>query len=190
MQMSFGRVAFDQPTEKYNGCLDETFKKNNSIVISKLTDMMNMNLGKRKPTSFERAATLVWLASCFCATAPTSKTFNLFNVSQLQMAQMSEYMVESIYEKTPEKQHVTTIMRGTDATDRIMRINLAVRMFACDSEVCRDLLPKVSGLNATIHSPVMVFTGVHNNQAAAVYLSSETTSTDLHQQAVHAFLKF
>ncbi len=105
------------------------------------------------------------------------------------MTQMSEYMVESIYEHTPEKQHVTTLMRRTDTEDLIMRINLAVRMFACDSEVCRDLLPKVSGLNANIHSPVMIFTGVHNNQTAAVYLSSETTSNDSHQQAVHAFFK-
>jgi hypothetical protein len=170
-------------------CMDGTFKKNNAIVISKLTDMLNLKLNKGKNISFEHAANLIWLGSCFCATAPTSKTFNLFNVSQLQMAQMSDYVVESIYERAPEKQHVTMLMRGVDAQDRIMRINLAVRMFASDSEVCRDLMPRVCGLNDSIHSPVMIFTGVHNNQAAAVFLSSETTSSDAHQQAVHAFFK-
>jgi hypothetical protein len=98
------------------------------------------------------------------------------------------YTVEHLYERSPEKHHLTVLMRGENADDRIRRFNVVVRMFPADSEFVKDLLPKIIGLNATIYSPVMVVSGVRNNQAAAIFLSSETLNTHSHSSAMRTFL--
>lgn len=187
MQEAFGSIAL-QYTEMQNKPVDDTFMKNNACVISKATDMLNSGAGDaHRAHRFQDAARLVWLASTFCATASAGKKFSLFHASQLQMAEMSEYMVERLYEQAPEKQHVTTLMRGPDASSRISRFNVAVRVFAPDSEMVRELMPGVVGLNTRISSPVMVFTGIRNNQAAAVYLSSDTLDSTAHKAAVNGY---
>lgn len=187
MQGTFGNIALEH-AEIQHKPLDDTFLKNNACVISKATDMLNSSANaQRKMYSFQDAARLVWLASTFCATASAAKQFSLFHVSQLQMADMPEYMVEQVYEQDPEKQHVTTLMRGPDATSRISRFNVAVRLFAADSEMVQELMPKVVSLNTHISSPVMVFTGIRNNQAAAVYLSSDTLVSTAHRAAVNGY---
>lgn len=166
---------------------DQTFMRTNSCTISKLTDMLNL-IDARCSYSPVFATRLAWLAAVFCSTAPSSKTFSLFNVSQLQMADMSEYMVERLYERSPEKQHLSVLMRNESAEDRIKRFNVAVRIFPADCEFTKDLMPQVISLNAVIHSPVMVVSGVRNSQAAAIYLSSESLSETTHCLAMHTYL--
>lgn len=62
-------------------------------------------------------------------------------------------------------------------------------MFAADSEFAKELLPKIIGLNAAVYSPVMVVAGVRNNQAAAVFLSSDSLTTAAHSSAMRTFLR-
>lgn len=189
MQGAFGSIALDPCAGIEHKRLDEAFTKNNASVISRVTDIFNSSLGahERKLYNFQYAARLVWLGSTFCATAAAAKNFSLFHASQLQVADMSEHMVEALYAKEPEKQHVTTLMRGADAASRISRFNVAVRFFPPDSEMVRELLPQVVGLNTRIASGVVIFTGVRNNQGAAVYLSSDTRDSAAHRAAVHAY---
>ena len=189
MQGAFGSIALDPCAGIEHKRLDDAFTKNNASVISRVTDMLNSAPGAQRGMlyNFQYAARLVWLGSSFCATASAAKKFSLFHASQLQVADMSEHMVEALYAKEPEKQHVTTLMRGADATSRISRFNVAVRFFTPDSEMVRELLPQVVGLNTSITSGVVVFTGVRNNQAAAVYLSSDTRDSAAHRAAVHAY---
>jgi len=61
-------------------------------------------------------------------------------------------------------------------------------MFPADSEFVRELMPKMVGLNASLFTPVMVVAGVSNNQAAAIFLSSDSLSTQAHASAMHTFL--
>jgi len=186
IQGAFGSIALDPCVGTEHKRLDDAFTKNNASVISRVTDMLNAD-APRAVYNFQYAARLVWLASTFCATASTAKKFSLFHASQLQVADMSEQTVEALYAKEPEKQHVTTLMRGADASSRISRFNIAVRFFTPDSEMVRELLPQVVGLNTSITSGVVLFTGVRNNQAAAVYLSSDTRDSAAHRAAVHAY---
>ena len=168
--------------------INPTFVQNNKGVISKVTDLLNSNFENHNQAySFQYAARLIWLASGFCATAPVSKIFNLFHVSQMQVDKMSEQMVERVYEADPEKQHVTTLLRGNDKNDRIMRFNLAVRIFTQDSELTRELISTSGGLNKTFLSPVIIMTGICNNQAAAVYVSSDSLHSSMHKRAVSAY---
>jgi hypothetical protein len=189
MQGAFGSVALDPCVGIEHKRVDDAFTKNNASVISRVTDVLNSSLGAhdRNLHNFQYAARLVWLGSTFCATASLAKKFSLFHASQLQVTEMSEHMVEMLYAQEPEKQHVTTLMRGADPASRISRFNVAVRFFARDSEMVRELMPQVVGLNTSITSGVVVFTGVRNNQAAAVYLSSDTQDSIAHRAAVHAY---
>jgi hypothetical protein len=170
----------------YNCSADDTFFRSNSCTISKLMDLFNVPGcdGKLKPST---GARLVMLAAVYCATAQSSNTNSVFHVSQLLMTDMCDKTTEILYKKEPEKQHVTLLMRGESAGDRIKRFNLAVRIFPRESEFVRDLMPKVIGLNATLYSPVMVLTGVFNNQAAAIFLSSETMSANVHSVMLKSF---
>ena len=187
LQRMFGSALTRSP-EALDSRVDEAFMRNNSTVVSKLTDMLNgANCGKQ--ISHSAAARLAWLAAVFCSAAPPSKSFSMFHVTQMQMTDMSDYTVERLYEHAPEKQHLTVLMRGESADDRIRRFNVAVRMFAADSEFVKELLPKIIGLNAAVYSPVMVVAGVRNNQAAAVFLSSDSLTPTAHSSAMHTFLR-
>jgi hypothetical protein len=186
MQTLFGSVV-PQCTDAHDCRVDDAFLHNNATTVSKLTDMLTTAECGRQ-FSPVAAARLAWLAAVFCSTAPPSKAFSMFNVTQMQMTDMSDYTVEHLYERAPEKHHLTVLMRGENADDRIRRFNVAVRMFSADSEFVKDLLPKIIGLNATIYSPVMVVSGVRNNQAAAIFLSSETLTTNSHKSAMRTFL--
>jgi hypothetical protein len=80
-------------------------------------------------------------------------------------------------------------MRGDNVVDdRIRHFNVAVRMFPTDSEFVRELMPQMVGLNASVFTPVMVVRGVSNNQTAAIFLSSDSLSTQVHASAMHTFL--
>ncbi len=186
LQRVFGSVL-TRSAEACDSRVDDCFMRNNSTVVSKLTDMLNgAHCGKKiLPSAVARFA---WLAAVFCSAAPPSKSFSMFHVTQMQVTDMSDYTVERLYEHAPEKQHLTVLMRGESADDRIRRFNVAVRMFAADSEFVKELLPKLIGLNAAVYSPVMVVAGVRNNQAAAVFLSSESLTTAAHSSAMHTFL--
>ena len=172
MQAEFGNVATQRGGEAHDMRVDEAFMLNNASTVSKLLDMLNAaKCGRR--LSAAHASRLAWLAAVFCSAAPASKAFSLFNVTQMQMTTMSDYTTERLYEQDPEKQHITLLMRGDNAVDdRIRRFNVAVRMFPADSEFVRELMPQMVGLNASLFTPVMVVTGVSNNQAAAIFLSS------------------
>lgn len=188
MQAEFGNVATLRGGEAYDMRVDEAFMLNNASTVSKLLDMLNAaKCGRR--LSAAHASRLAWLAAVFCSAAPASKAFSLFNVTQMQMTTMSDYTTERLYEQAPEKQHITLLMRGDNALDdRIRRFNVAVRMFPADSEFVRELMPQMVGLNASLFTPVMVVAGVSNNQAAAIFLSSDSLSTQAHASAMHTFM--
>jgi hypothetical protein len=194
MQGAVGRVLAEHLEQRgaadYKR-IDNTFTENNAVLINKLTDMLNRSRvgDDHSSYSFQYCNRLIWLAACFCAAVPESKAFSLFNVSQLQMSAMSGHMAERVYEQLPEKQHITTLLRGPDATDRIARFNLAVRFFPQDSEVARELMPRVASTTSQGVSPVLVVTGIHNNKAAAIYLSCLTQRPAAHQKAVNAFFR-
>ncbi len=189
IQGIFGSVLQQRQVEQtpisYTGA-DTTFMRSNACTVSKLVDMLNhSNCGRTFPSSF--AARIVMLAATFCASAPSSPSGNLFHVSQLQMTDLPTSMAEHVYATQPEKQHLTILMRGDSASDRIKRFNVAVRIFDRDSEFVREHLPKVTGLNSAIISGVMVVTGVRNQQAAAIFLSSESLTVNSHSLALQTF---
>lgn len=187
MQDTFGSVLMETPAMEncFSGA-DNTFMRSNACTVSKLADILNCaNCGRTFSPSF--AARLAMLAATFSASAPSSKTGNLFHVSQLQMTDCPTSMMEHVSAKPPEKQHVTILMRGDDANDRIKRFNVAVRIFRKDSEFVREHLPKMTGMNCTMFSDVMLFSGIRNHQAAAIFLSSETLSVNSHSAALNFF---
>ena len=188
MQSSFGNIAALSGGVPCGSGVDESFMLNNASTVSKLMDMLSAAKGFRR-LSAAQAGRLTWLASIFCSSAPASKAFSLFNVTQMQMTTMSDYTTERLYEQAPEKQHITLLMRGDNAVnDRIRRFNVAVRVFPADSEFVRELLPQLVGLNASIFTPVMVVTGISNNQAAAIFLSSDSLRMHTHASAINTFM--
>lgn len=171
--------------------VDHTFMRNNATTISKLSDIINIHTHSLTPASTfgpKDTARMLWLATAFCATAEPSKVFSLFNVTQLQMNEMPDHAVERVYEHSPEKHHLSMLLRGENADNRIKRFNLAVRIFPQESEFVRDILPKMIGLNATVYTPALVVTGVRNNQAAAIFLSSDSLNALSHSAAMYSFL--
>jgi len=112
----------------------------------------------------------------------------MFNVTQMQMTDMSDYTIEHLYEHSLEKQHLIVLIFGENANDNISHFNVAVRMFPAHSKFVKDLLPKIISLNSTIYSLVMVVSDVRNNQASSIFLSSETLNANTHSFAIHVFL--
>lgn len=189
IQDTLGSVLQQRDVEQTPACYtgaDTTFMRSNACTVSKLVDMLNhSNCGQTFPPSF--AARMAMLAATFCASAPSNPSGNLFHVSQLQMTDLPSSMADKVYATEPEKQHLTILMRGDSALDRIKRFNVAVRIFARDSELVREHLPKLTGMNSSIISGVMLVTGVRNRQAAAIFLSSETLTVNSHGLALQAF---
>jgi hypothetical protein len=187
MQTTYGTVALGTSMPRFKWSIDNAFFRTNACTISKLNDMLNQTQGRRL-VSPAVAANLVWLAAVFCATASSQKTSSLFNVSQMQMTDLSEKDTKEIQLQAPEKQHLTMLIRGDNAEDRIKRFNIAVRIFATDSGFVRDVLPRIGGLNTEIYSPALVVSGVRNGQAAAIFLSSDSLTSDVHSLAIQTFL--
>lgn len=212
MQTAFGGIALPMTKIMHKG-VDDAFLQSNACTISKLTDLLNhaarlrltaVSTSLLKPRikppaacdeqqteshshSHLFAARLAWLGAVYCATAPAHRDPVLLHVSQMQATGMSHAFAEHMYASAPQKQHVTLLMRGDDAQRRIGRYNLTVRVFEPESDFVKELMPHVMGLNTAIASAVMIVTGVRNNQAAAIYLSSDTLSTDMHRSAMHTF---
>ena len=63
-----------------------------------------------------------------------------------------------------------------------------MRIFPQDSKFVTDLLPKMIRLNATVYTPALVITGVRNNQAAAIFLSSDSLNVLSHSAGMYSFL--
>lgn len=190
IQGVFGYVlpksAMDNNALMHRSGADDAFFRNNASTVSKLLDLFNAAgcNGHFKPIV---AARMVMLAAIFSATAPATNQGNMFHVSQLTMTDMSDEMSEAIYDMEPEKQHVTVLLRGENAENRIKRFNVAVRLFGVKSDFVQKMLPRSMGLNAQLYSPVMVLTGVFNKQAAAIFLSSESMSENVHCVALNMF---
>ena len=191
MQAVFGSVLQSSQIQQCGPDItdaDVTFSRSNSCTVSKLLDIFNTSeCDKSFVFSHTFAARLLMLSATFCATAQSTDAGNLFHTSQLQMTDLPPAVAEHVYAKEPEKQHVTVLMRGNSAADRIKRFNVAVRIFPRDSEFVREHLPKLTGLNSTVFSDVMVVTGIRNRQAAALFLSSETLTKNSHSLALKTF---
>ncbi len=213
MKMAFGCIPPARPLTGSNDHTpsthsktraDDTFVANNTTIISKLVDVLNSNVyesmcsslasqnqGAQKTMVYSAsyAARQLLLASIFCATASHEKS-SLWHVGQGMMSDMSSDMQTCLYESTePEKQHVTLLMKGGSERERIMRINVAVRIFGATHELTEKFLRPVMGLNAgSPTTSVVVLTGVHNNQAAAIYINSNTTTVQQHKLALTAYM--
>jgi hypothetical protein len=168
--------------------VDDTFLLDNATSISKLTDMFNTNLqtslsfktnekqhsDSRTVFSASYAALQLKLASIFCATALKDYSC-MWHVSQNMMSDMSPAMQRSLYDKAPEKNYVTLLLKGDTIDERIYRINLAVRFFPPEHVFTTKLMPEAMSLNASpCKTGVFVLTGVRNNIAAAIYHNSDT----------------
>jgi hypothetical protein len=179
--------------------VDDNFLLDNATNISKLADMLNCNLPShmadsilccKLPSESEQmmklgnnmrpvitsayAALQLKLAAIFCATA-LKDTSCMWHVSQNMMSDVSSEMLKVLYEKPPEKNCVTLLLKGESADERIYRINLAVRYFPVDHKFTTTMMPTVMALNASnSKTGVLVLTGVQNNIAAAIYHNSDT----------------
>jgi hypothetical protein len=179
--------------------IDDNFLLDNSTHISKLTDMLNCNLPSHMPDSIlccklasaseqmmklgnnmrpvitsAYAALQLKLAAIFCATALKDISC-MWHVSQNMMSDMSAEMLKVLYEKPPEKNFLTLLLKGDSADERIYRINLSVRYFPVDHQFTTTIMPTVMALNASnSKTGVLVLTGVQNNIAAAIYHNSDT----------------
>ena len=112
----------------------------------------------------------------------------IIHARQLQMSDMPDRMAKTLKATDPQKQHITMLMRGESVDDRIRSFNLAVRVFSQDSEFCIDLLPALVRLNEVILSPVVVESGVRNQQVEAIFLSSHSLTPTQHSLAMDAYM--
>jgi hypothetical protein len=169
--------------------VSDTFLADNATVISKLTDFMNINLqskispacllSNQNETSFvyshNYCAQLLRNAAIFCATALKDKAC-MWHISQEAITDFPKEAQTSLYEgMEPEKQHVTLLLKGNSVQERIMRINLAVRIFPKDHNFTKNILPMpMNSCPAT--TSVMLLSGVNSQVAAAIYTNAQSTS--------------
>jgi hypothetical protein len=165
--------------------IDDTFLADNSTIISKLTDILNQNLQKRiSHTQLQQkvlvyshtyASQLLKLAAIFCATAFENKAC-MWHISQGLISDFHQDAQVSLYNnQEPEKQHVTLLLKGNTINERIMRINLAVRIFPKDDCFTKQIMPTIMPMNcSSCDTSVMVLTGVNSQVAAAIYINPES----------------
>ena len=169
--------------------VSDTFLADNATVISKLTDFMNINLqskispacllSNQNETSFvyshNYCAQLLRNAAIFCATALKDKAC-MCHISQGAISDFPKEAQTSLYEgMEPEKQHVTLLLKGNSLQERIMRINLAVRIFPKDHIFTSNILPMPMN-SCPCTTSVMLLSGVNSQVAAAIYTNAQSTS--------------
>lgn len=190
MQKTFGFLRFSSTSAAHESKkVDDMFYLNNATIVSKLTDIMNFDKTFQRTYSASYACRLLQLAAIFCATAKGENN-SLFHVGQTMTSDISQPMLASLYEKDPEKQHTTLLLKGNTKQQRIYRINLAVRILPPSHAFVTEHLQTVLGLNAsTPHTPVMVLTGVRSNVAAAIYINTDLASLQQHNLALDAYMQ-
>jgi hypothetical protein len=202
MQDHFGMIVFDKQSFSINPSISNSFMQDNAVGIGMLLDMLNRNwhAHQKNPLishedqpvsvySLGYAARLLFIGSVFCGTAPPSKKTSLFHVSQARMSEMPEGLPDSFWsEVTPEKNHISLLLKGESAQQRVMRCNLAVRMIAPQDEFATKYLPSVMGMNTSISSTgIMLLAGVCDKTAAVIYVNSETADEHVHKMTMNAF---
>lgn len=204
----FGHIPYSPISKKIRYAykdIQDTFSSDNASTVSKLTDILNAHVHRqminrmtRKSTndnalpstySSKYAARLLQISSIFCASV-SGHDSSLMHVSQNFMSGMDTQTQECLYESVePEKQHLTILLRGEDKSERIVRINLAVRIFPSDHVFTTECLSPLMKMNASeSKTSVMVVTGVYSGHAAAIYINSDTKSDLCHKMAMHAYM--
>ena len=182
--------------------LDDTFLADNSTIISKLTDILNQNLKKNLLASDHKQKTLVYsyryaaqqlkIAAIFCSTAFQNKAC-MWHISQGMISDFNKEAQTSVYEGVePEKQHVTVLLKGDTTNERIMRINLAVRIFPKDHIFTKQIMPTIMAMNScSCDTAIMVLTGVNSQIAAAMYINSDSQeNNNMNNVAFSAYLPY
>ena len=219
MQDTFGFIPYTMPSVSYRSKrTDDTFVIDNATTISKLTDMLNIDLPNRlgayvqrrhgsqrntdlRKTTQQRqpqittvfsaayAARQLQLAAIFCATASRDRAC-MWHVGQGMMSDMSTDMQKCLYDSVePEKHHITILMKGDNTSERLFRINLAVRMFPAEHTFTQNSMPTAMAMNASsCRTGVMVVTGVHNNIAAVMYDNSDSQTVLQQKLALAAYM--
>lgn len=190
IQKTFGFLRFSSTSAGHESKkVDDMFYLNNATIVSKLTDIMNFDKTFERTYSASYACRLLQIAAIFCATAKGEKN-SLLHVGQTMTSDISQPMLTSLYEKDPEKQHTTLLLKGNTKQQRIHRINLAVRILPPSHAFVTEHLATVLGLNAsTPHAPVMVLTGVRSNVAAAIYINTDLATLQQHNLALDAYMQ-
>jgi hypothetical protein len=206
MQNSFGKLHYhsvDTGSISNFKKVPNSFMQDNAISIGMLLDILNKNWCKSNiktsvpegtaPETFfslHYAARLLYLSSIFCATAPPEKNNSLYHVSQGRMSDMPNGIQASIFEGvTPEKNHLSLLLKGDDKEVRIMRCNLTVRKIEAHSDFVTKTLPSVMAMNSSTPSTDAVFvSGVYCGRGAIIYINSDTESEDSHKAAVNSFI--
>ena len=193
IQDHLGFLPFKENFKKINRGqnIDDTFLADNSTIISKLTDILNQNLQKNISDPMQKQKVLVYshtyaaqqlkLAAIFCATAFENKAC-MWHISQGLISDFNQDAQTSLYnDKEPEKQHVTLLLKGNTINERIMRINLAVRIFPKDHIFTKQIMPTIMPMNSSgCETSVMVLCGVNSQIAAAMYINPDSESINQH----------
>lgn len=219
-QHHFGFLPFKtniSQTNETKSFIDDAFLSDNATTISKLTDMLNENLktnlyrganiaggahktNKTNTTHTTEQPTLVYshshaakqlrLAATFCSTAWEDQAC-MWHISQGMISDFNKEAQTKLYDGVePEKHHVTILLKGNTVEERIMRINLAVRIFPKDHIFTKQIMPTMMPINSSsCHTSVMVLTGVNSQVAAAMYVNSESTANNnMNNIALNAYL--
>ena len=89
----------------------------------------------------------------------------------------------------PEKHHIMLLMKGDNTSERLFRINVAVRLFPPEHTFTQNSMPTAMAMNASCCRPgVMVVTGVHNNIAAVMYDNSDSQTVQQQKLALAAYI--
>jgi hypothetical protein len=224
MQDIFGFIPYTETSIAYRSKrTDDTFVIDNATSISKLTDMLNVDLHDRlgayvrrrgasqrntvaqkinapeqaqQPAQYTTtvfsaayAARQLQLAAIFCATASQNRAC-MWHVGQGMMSDMTSDIQTCLYDSIePEKHHITLLMKGDNTSERIFRINLAVRMFPPEHPFSQKSMPTAMAMNSSPpRAGVMVVTGVHNNIAAVIYDNSDSQTVQQQKLALAAYM--
>ena len=140
--------------------------------------------------SHSHAAKQLRLVATFCATAWEDQAC-MWHISQGMISDFNKEAQTELYDGVePEKHHVSILLKGNTVEERIMRINLAVRIFPKDHIFTKQIMPTIMPMNSSsCHTAVMVLTGVNSQVAAAMYVNSESTANNnMNNMALNAYL--
>lgn len=162
--------------------VSDIFLKDNASTISKLTDLLN----NTQRVSYKHTAKLLALGVLFATTSEHNKS-TLFNVSQLNITHNVDDLITNIYNQPVEKHYVTMLLRGNSQNERICRINVNVRIFPPGHEIIEKIESLGTNLNSSIQSGMMILTGVHDNQFAAIYFDTYSNDSNCLNYALNRF---
>ena len=149
-----------------------------------------MNSTAAKKFSHKYCAKLLQLASLYCASAlPGNKEHpTCLFINEMRRHVPSRRLLDMLRQRTPEKQQLTVLTKGTLPTERIYRHVLNVRIFSKDHYVVQHLQSECLSMNTTIDSNVLFVHGIYNDTFACLFLSNDNLEPSTLNQVLGEFL--